>query len=179
MGLISIVIVKSVYVIEDLFEKLPLHWMWWPAIGGIAVGIIGYFAPATMGVGYDNIDRILSGNFVGVTLAAFCVLRNSPPGRWRVGSGTSGGTLAPLLTIGGALGVLIGEGLSSLRMVLDLRMAALVGMAACFAGSSRALFASIVFALEVSQQFNALMMPFWPPAPQPFWSRPQPCVRPS
>ncbi len=156
MGLISIVIVKSVYVIEDLFEKLPLHWMWWPAIGGLAVGIIGYFAPATMGVGYDNIDRILSGNFVGVTLAAFCVLKFAS---WSLalGSGTSGGTLAPLLTIGGALGVLIGEGLSSLRMVLDLRMAALVGMAACFAGSSRALFASIVFALEVSQQFNALM----------------------
>ncbi len=82
MGVISIVIVKSVYVIEDLFEKLPLHWMWWPAIGGLAVGIIGYFAPATMGVGYDNIDRILSGNFVGVTLAAFCVLKFAP-GRWR------------------------------------------------------------------------------------------------
>ena len=156
IGLISIVIVKAVYGIEDLFEKLPLHWMWWPALGGLAVGIIGYFAPATMGVGYDNIDRILSGNFVGVALATFCLLKFAS---WSLalGSGTSGGTLAPLLTIGGALGVMIGEALSSLRMTIDLRMAALVGMAACFAGSSRALFASILFAMEISQQFNALM----------------------
>src|SRR5690606_17115797 len=61
IGVLSVLVTKIVYYIEDGFEKLPVHWMWWPAIGGLAVGIIGYFSPATLGVGYENITNILSG----------------------------------------------------------------------------------------------------------------------
>lgn len=156
LGAFSVLITKAIYLVEDLFEKLPVHWMWWPAIGGLVVGLVGFVSPNTMGVGYDNIDRILSGDFVGNSLVVFCLLKFVS---WAValGSGTSGGTLAPIFTIGGALGVLLGQGFGMLGLTVDLRMAALVGMAACFAGASRALFASILFALEITGQFNTLL----------------------
>ncbi|HVZ30741.1 MAG TPA: chloride channel protein [Asticcacaulis sp.] len=158
MGVLAIAISRSIYLIEDLFEKLPIHWMWWPALGGLCVGIVGLIEPHTMGVGYDNIDRILSGHFVGAALAVFCVWKFLS---WSIalGSGTSGGTLAPIFTIGGGAGVLIGEGLQMLLpgAGVNLTMCALIGMAASFAGASRALFASLVFALEITQQFNSLL----------------------
>src|SRR6185437_15999029 len=74
MGIASGVATRLVYAIEDAFEKIPVHWMWWPAIGGLAVGVIGYFAPITMGVGYDNIKVILSGNATINVLLILCVL---------------------------------------------------------------------------------------------------------
>ncbi|MGA9659367.1 MAG: chloride channel protein [Asticcacaulis sp.] len=158
MGLFSVVIAKSTCFIEDLFEHLPIHWMWWPAIGGLVVGIVGYFEPQTMGVGYGNIDRIISGDFLGTALLVFCLLKFVS---WSIalGSGTSGGTLAPIFTIGGGLGVLIAQALEATlpMLTIDVRMAGLVGMAACFAGASRAIFASVLFALEVSGQFNTLL----------------------
>ena len=61
IGLIAAAVTKIVYLVEDGFEKLPVHWMWWPAIGGLAVGVVGYFAPRTLGVGYSNITDMLSG----------------------------------------------------------------------------------------------------------------------
>lgn len=158
MGICAVAIAKSVYFIEDAFEHLPIHWMWWPAIGGLAVGIIGYYAPETLGVGYDNIDNILSGHFVGMALVIFCAMKFLS---WSIalGSGTSGGTLAPIFTIGGGIGVLVGEVLSLIfpSAGIDLRVAALVGMAACFAGASRAIFASVIFAFETTRQFNGLL----------------------
>src|SRR5579864_884052 len=48
IGVCAALVSKAVYLIEDLFEKIPLHWMWWPAIGAVAVGVIGYFAPFTL-----------------------------------------------------------------------------------------------------------------------------------
>lgn len=158
LGICAVGIAKSVYFVEDMFEHLPIHWMWWPAIGGLAVGVIGYLVPGTFGVGYDNIDNILSGNFVGSALIIFCVMKFLS---WSIalGSGTSGGTLAPIFTIGGGIGVLTGEVLSTLfpSAGIDLRVAALVGMAACFAGASRAIFASVIFAFETTRQFNGLL----------------------
>ncbi|MBS0574506.1 MAG: chloride channel protein [Proteobacteria bacterium] len=158
LGLVAVGISRSVYFIEDLFERLPIHWMWWPAAGGLAVGIVGAVEPATMGVGYTNIDRILGGQFVGLALAAFCALKFLS---WSIalGSGTSGGTLAPIFTIGGGLGVLAGQAMQALvpAVGVDLRMAGLIGMAATFAGASRALFASVVFALEITGQFHPLL----------------------
>lgn len=158
LGLFAVVIAKSTYVIEDVFERLPIHWMWWPAIGGAVVGIVGIFSPHTMGVGYDNIDHILSGKFVGTALLVFCLLKFAS---WSIalGSGTSGGTLAPIFTIGGGIGVMTAQMFNAIvpGTAMDLRMAALVGMAACFAGASRALFASILFALEITGQFNTLL----------------------
>ncbi|MBS1647702.1 MAG: chloride channel protein [Bacteroidetes bacterium] len=158
VGLLSVFVSKAVYWVEEGFEKLPIHWMWWPAIGGLVVGIIGYFFPHTLGVGYDNISNVLSGS---MAIKALLVLGIFKFISWAValGSGTSGGTLAPLLTIGGAMGALIGMGFEQYlhQTEIYLPLAALVGMAAMFAGASRALLTSIVFALETTMQSNALL----------------------
>jgi H+/Cl- antiporter ClcA/CBS domain-containing protein len=158
MGAASAGVTRSVYWIEDRFERLPLHWMWWPAIGGVAVGAIGCLAPRTLGVGYDNISDIVSGRLPLRMMAFLCAMKFVS---WAIalGSGTSGGTLAPLLTIGGGGGGLVGAFLLRLLPAsgLDVRMAALVGMAAMFAGASRALLASVVFAFETTLQPSGLL----------------------
>ncbi|NKZ37346.1 chloride channel protein [Oleiagrimonas citrea] len=158
VGLVSIGVTHATYAVEDTFEKLPVHWMWWPAIGGVAVGVIGYLMPSTLGVGYDNITAIISGHLGLGALALLCVAKFTS---WVValGSGTSGGTLAPLFTIGGALGGVLGIAVASWWPVLgvDPRLAALVGMAAMFAGSSRALMTSVVFAFETTQQVHGFL----------------------
>ncbi len=158
IGIIATFVSRSVYAVEDLFEKLPIHWMWWPAIGAVVVGVTGYFAPRTMGVGYDNIQDLLKGNLPLAMLLSLCFLKYIS---WVIslGSGTSGGTLAPLFTIGGALGVLLGSltlhAFPSLG--INLPTAALIGMAAMFAGASRAFLTSVVFALETTGQINGLL----------------------
>lgn len=158
IGFAAILVTKSVYLIEDYFEMLPVHWMWWPAIGGLAVGIIGYFAPRTLGVGYSNIDAILSGDLGPKVIIVFCSLKFIS---WAIalGSGTSGGTLAPIFTIGGGLGTLLGViGQSLLPSIqIDIKACALVGMAGLFAGASRALLASVVFAFETTGQQLGLL----------------------
>jgi len=153
LGVAAVFVTRAVYKVEDTFEKLPVHWMWWPAIGAAAVGLIGYFVPHTMGVGYDNIENILSGSLTGKALLILFLFKFIS---WSIslGSGTSGGTLAPLFTIGGGLGAVLG-GLGVLLFPgigIDTRIAALVGMAALFAGSARALLASIIFAFETTFQ---------------------------
>jgi CIC family chloride channel protein len=158
IGFLSLLLTKAVYYVEDAFEKLPIHWMWWPALGGLGVGIIGYYQPNTLGVGYENIINVLSGN---VTLTLLLSLSLFKFISWAIalGSGTSGGTLAPLLTIGGASGAIAG----SLIMLafpsanINLSMAALIGMSAMFAGASRAYLTSIAFALEATMQPAALL----------------------
>ena len=158
IGLAAVAITRTVYAIEDAFEELPVHWMWWPAIGAIVVGVVGYFVPHTLGVGYDNIERIVSGGILGWPLAILCAAKLVS---WSIalGSGTSGGTLAPLFTIGGALGALLVSGGAAAFPAagLDPRIGALVGMAAIFAGASRALLASVVFAFETTQQPMGLL----------------------
>jgi H+/Cl- antiporter ClcA/CBS-domain-containing membrane protein len=158
IGFLAAGITKVVYLIEDAFEKLPIHWMWWPAIGGLAVGIVGYFAPYTLGVGYDNITHVLSGR---MTLQLILMLGVMKFISWAIalGSGTSGGTLAPLLTIGGATGAALGIGAMTLfpQAGVNVSLAALIGMSAMFAGASRALLTSIVFAIETTGQENALL----------------------
>jgi len=157
-GFVSLGLTKIVYIIEDAFDKLPIHWMWWPAIGGLAVGVIGYFAPHTLGVGYDNIINVLSGTMTLLIVARLCFFKFLS---WAIalGSGTSGGTLAPLLTIGGAGGAILGGAILYLfpNSGLSIPMAALVGMSAMFAGASRAYLTSITFALEATMQSHALL----------------------
>ena len=158
IGFFSVFVTKIVYLIEDGFEKLPVHWMWWPAIGGLCVGIIGYFSPKTLGVGYENITDVLSGSLPIKVVLGLCFLKFIS---WAIalGSGTSGGTLAPLLTIGGATGILLGNLVLNFfpDSGITLPLAALVAMSAIFAGASRALLTSIIFALEVTGQSNALL----------------------
>ncbi|MBS1577666.1 MAG: chloride channel protein [Bacteroidetes bacterium] len=157
-GVIAAGVSKSVYWVEDVFEKIPVHWMWWPAIGAVVVGIVGYFAPFTMGVGYDNIQHLLTGNLPLSLLLSLCFLKYIS---WVIalGSGTSGGTLAPLFTIGGAAGALLG--IIVLHYFpsagINIATAALIGMAAMFAGASRAFLTSVVFALETTGQVNGLL----------------------
>jgi len=161
VGVVAAGVSRSIYWIEDTFEHLlinKIHWMWWPAIGAIAIGVVGYFAPHTMGVGYDNIARLLTGLTPLKVIIFLCVLKYIS---WSIslGSGTSGGTLAPLFTIGGALGALLGTVILSWLpdSGINIPTAALVGMAAMFAGASRAWLTSIVFALETTGQFNGLL----------------------
>lgn len=153
MGLVAVVVTRIVYAIEDGFEKLPIHWMWWPAIGGVAVGIVGYFAPDTLGVGYYNISNLLSDQLTVSAIVFLCGMKFIS---WSIalGSGTSGGTLAPLFTIGSGIGALIGILVIAVApgLGVDVRIAALVGMAAIFAGASRAMLASVVFAFETTLQ---------------------------
>ncbi|WP_419249689.1 chloride channel protein [Sandaracinus amylolyticus] len=158
LGLASVAITRALYAIEDGFERLPVHWMWWPAIGAVAVGAIGWLAPRTLGVGYENIEQMLDGELAGRALVVLCIAKLVS---WSIslGSGTSGGTLAPLFTIGGAMGALLASIASSALpgAAIDPRVGALVGMAAMFAGASRALLASAVFAFETTQQPMVLL----------------------
>jgi H+/Cl- antiporter ClcA len=157
IGALAAGITRVTYGLEDVFERLGhrlrLHWMWWPALGAIVVGLVGLVEPRTLGVGYDNIRHALDGSVAGQALLVLVVLKFMS---WAVylGSGTSGGTLAPLFTIGSGLGALAGTLLARFAPSLgvDPHIAALVGMAAIFAGASHALLASVVFAFETTRQ---------------------------
>jgi CBS domain-containing protein len=124
----------------------------------VFVGAVGYFSPHTLGVGYDNIDRLLGGTLAGRAALIFCVYKFVSWGM-SLGSGTSGGTLAPLFTIGGGLGSAMGAAVIAFApgLGVDVRIAALVGMAAMFAGASRAFLASVVFAFECTRQPLSLL----------------------
>jgi H+/Cl- antiporter ClcA len=158
VGFASVWVTKAVYGVEDLFAKLPNHWMWWPAIGALIAGFVGWIEPRTLGVGYDNIDALVQGHFGLTMLLSFGALKFIS---WVIalGSGTSGGTLAPLFMIGGSLGAVIGIGINHWLpgAHLDMGIAALVGMAAIFAGSSRALLTAVVFAFETTRQPASLL----------------------
>ncbi len=158
MGLLAVLVTKAVYAVEDAFERLPIHWMWWPALGAIPVGVIGIVAPRTMGVGYDNIEGMVSGNLAGTALYTLCVFK-LVSWLFSLGSGTSGGTLAPLFTVGGGAGagVAVLLAMAAPHAGIDPRLGALVGMAAIFAGASRAPLASVVFAFETTRQAVGLL----------------------
>jgi H+/Cl- antiporter ClcA/CBS domain-containing protein len=154
-GVAAFAISRSVYLIEDAFAKLPFHWMWWPALGGVAVGIVGYFEPRTLGVGYDNITANLAGSAAVGAVVVLCTLKYLS---WSIalGSGTSGGTLAPLMTIGSGLGWAIGVFAAGFVPALDPHLVALLGMACVFGGAAQAMLAAPVFACETTGQSAAL-----------------------
>jgi H+/Cl- antiporter ClcA/CBS domain-containing protein len=153
MGVVGVFVTRAVFAVEDAFEHLPIHWMWWPLIGGIVVGIVGLIEPATLGVGYVNIEGILQGVFSWKGLLLLGTLKFVS---WSValGSGTSGGTLAPLFTVGGAVGAACGTALAMAlpQAGIDPRLAGLVGMAAIFTGASHSMLAWVVFAFETTRQ---------------------------
>ena len=138
-----------VYGCEDLFQKLPLHWMWWPAIGAVFVGLGGLLEPRVLGVGYDTIHSLLRGELVAAVVVGLLVAKALV---WAIalGSGTSGGVLAPLLIMGGALGAIAG----SFIPVGDRGLWALIGMAAMMAGTMRSPLTAMVFAVELTRDFN-------------------------
>jgi CIC family chloride channel protein len=140
-----------VYAVEDFFDRLPIHWMWWPALGAILVGIGGWLDPRVLGVGYGMIHGLLRGEVFGMALLIFLVIKALV---WVIalGSGTSGGVLAPLLMIGGAIGALASPWLPA----GDASLWALVGMAAMMAGTMRAPFTAMIFALELTNDLQTL-----------------------
>ena len=144
-GLLTLI----VYFFEDTFQRLPIHWMWWPAIGAIFIGVGGVIEPRVLGVGYDTIHGLLRGEMIGGLVLGLLVAKALV---WSValGSGTSGGVLAPLLIMGGALGA----GIAPWMPVGDAGMWALVGMAAMMGGTMRAPLTSMVFAIELTRDFN-------------------------
>lgn len=151
-GALSALLTYAVYATEDAFRLLPIHWMWWPAIGGVVIGVGGLIFPQALGVGYDTIGRLLQGDVAGQVILGVLLVKSVI---WAVslGSGTSGGVLAPLLMMGGALG-----GLES--FILPHEGAGfwpLVSMGAILGGTMRAPFTGIVFALELTHDVNMLL----------------------
>jgi H+/Cl- antiporter ClcA len=153
LGVLSTFIIKSVFWIEDQFEKLPVHWMLWPALGGLVVGIIGWIEPRSLSVGYNNITDALMTN-MSLTVAASILIFKFLSWSIALGSGTSGGTLAPLMTLGATFGLLTSALLSYFAPshAIDPQVFALVGMAGLFAGCSRSMLASVLFAFEATKQ---------------------------
>jgi CIC family chloride channel protein len=151
VGLGSGLLTTLVYACEDLFLKLPIHWMWWPAIGGLVVGVGGFIDPRALGVGYDTIHHLMTGELIGRTLVLLLVVKAII---WAValGSGTSGGVLAPLLMMGGAIGALFGAGVG----VGDPGLWAMIGMAAMMGGTMRSPLTGMIFVLELTHDLNAL-----------------------
>jgi H+/Cl- antiporter ClcA len=157
-GVAAVVLSKALYWVEDMFEKLPFDELWWPAIGALALGIVGFFVPRVFGVGYDTIGAILTGSLAWkilllVMVAKFTVLVIS------LGSGTSGGLLAPTFMWSAAMGglfAMIGNHVFP-SAHLSPGAFALVAMGAVFGAASRATFSFIIFAFEITRDYNSVL----------------------
>jgi H+/Cl- antiporter ClcA len=143
---------KLLYRIEDAFHRLPIHWMWWPALGAVVVGLGGLIEPRVLGAGYSNIQDLLDGRLLLSAIARLLAVKVAV---WLValGSGTSGGVLAPLLIIGGALGAVAGHWLPGGSGAW-----AMLGMAGVMSAAMRAPLTSAVFVVELTGQFSTLPM---------------------
>jgi H+/Cl- antiporter ClcA/predicted transcriptional regulator len=151
-GALSWALSTSLYKIEDAFGRLPIHWMWWPALGAIVIGIGGYLQPRALGVGYDVIGDLLQ-NHLAIGVALALLLCKAVMWVVALGSGTSGGVLAPLLMLGAGLGVVLGPFLPGGEPTLW----PLVFMAATLGGMMRAPIMALIFAFEVTHDVNALL----------------------
>jgi H+/Cl- antiporter ClcA/CBS domain-containing protein len=150
VGLQAALLSSLLYGIEDLFHRLPIHWMWWPAIGAVVVGIGGLVDRHVLGAGYGNIADLLNASLALKVVVSLLVVKGIV---WLValGSGTSGGILAPLLILGGAAGYLLGQLLPG-----DPGLWALIGMAGILSGAMRAPLTGAIFAVELTGQFGAV-----------------------
>jgi H+/Cl- antiporter ClcA len=151
-GALSAALTAGVYASEDAFARLPIHWMWWPAIGGLAIGIGGLFFPQALGVGYDVIAGLLQGDVPTRIIVGVLVVKSTI---WAVslGSGTSGGVLAPLLMIGGALG-----GLEAHMLPWEgAGFWPLVSMGAILGGTMRSPLTAVIFALELTHDITVML----------------------
>lgn len=151
-GLLSGLLTQMVYACEDAFQKLPIHWMWWPMIGGLVVGVGGLIEPRALGVGYDNVADMLDGRTIAAAALLLLVVKAII---WSValGSGTSGGVLAPLLIMGGAMGAV----LAGILPAADPGFWALLAMAATMGGTMRAPLTATFFAVELTGNTHVLV----------------------
>jgi len=157
-GLAAVGFSKLLYWTEDLFEKLPIDQLWWPAIGALGLGIIGYFVPRVLGVGYDTISDILNAN-LALKLLIVIMVAKAVALVISLGSGTSGGLLAPMFMSSAALGGVFAIGMNEVFPAAHLSAGAfaLVAMGAVFGAASRAAFAFIVFAFEITRDYNSVL----------------------
>jgi CIC family chloride channel protein len=151
-GLLSALLTAAVYASEDAFQKLRIHWMWWPALGGVVIGLGGLIFPQALGVGYDTIGALIQGDVPRNMIAGILLVKSVI---WAValGSGTSGGVLAPLLMMGGALGGLEAAFLPH----FGAGFWPLISMGAILGGTMRSPFTGIVFAIELTHDLNVLL----------------------
>ena len=151
-GGLSALMTIAVYGAEDAFQRLPIHWMWWPAIGGLAIGIGGLLFPQALGVGYDTIAALLQGDVPRNVILGILLVKSTI---WAValGSGTSGGVLAPLLMVGGALGGIE----AAMLPAFGPGFWPLVSMGAILGGTMRSPFTGVVFAIELTHDFNMIL----------------------
>jgi CIC family chloride channel protein len=157
-GLAAVALSKSLYWVEDLFEKLPVDEMWWPAIGALGLGVIGFFVPRVFGVGYDTIGDILNGSLAW-KLLLILMFAKAAALVISLGSGTSGGLLAPTFLWSAAMGglfAMIGNHVFPAAH-LSPGAFALVAMGAVFGAASRATFSFIIFAFEITRDYNAVL----------------------
>src|SRR5947209_2799408 len=154
-GLLSMLLTKAVYAAEDLFEHVPVHWVWWPAMGGLVIGIGGLIFPQALGVGYDVIGTLLTGKATVYLIVGVLLVKT---GIWSfsLGSGTSGGVLAPLLMIGGALGAACGL-LPGVFPANGAGFWPLIAMAATLGGTMRSPLTAIIFAVELTADVNVFL----------------------
>lgn len=146
------------YWLEDQFEKLPIHNMWWPAIGALGLGVIGYFVPRVLGVGYDTISDILNAKMLLSGLLAVMVFKSAAL-VISLGSGTSGGLLAPMFMASAAMGSAFAIVVDKIWPAAQLSPGAfaLVAMGAVFGAASRAAFTFIIFAFEITRDYNSVL----------------------
>ena len=153
-GALALLLSRAVYASEDLFENhLPVHWMWWPAIGGLVIGVGGLIFPRALGTGYDVIASLIGGDSTWHLILGVLIVK-SIIWSFSLGSGTSGGILAPLLMIGGALGALLTPGLPA----LGTGGWALVGMAGVLSGAIGCPLTATVLAMELTHN-DSLILP--------------------
>jgi len=157
-GLAAVGFSKLLYWVEDLFQKLPVDELWWPAIGALGLGIIGYFVPRVFGVGYDTIGDILNAS-LALKILLIVMIAKAVALVISLGSGTSGGLLAPMFMSSAALGGVFAMGVNRVFPGADLAPGAfaLVAMGAVFGAASRATFTFIIFAFEITRDYNAVL----------------------
>jgi CIC family chloride channel protein len=157
-GLAAVGFSKLLYWTEDQFEKLPVDELWWPAIGALGLGIVGYFVPRVLGVGYDTIGDILNANLAWKLLLVVMVAK-AVALVISLGSGTSGGLLAPMFMSSAAMGGVFAMGVDRILPAANLSAGAfaLVAMGAVFGAASRATFAFIIFAFEITRDYNSVL----------------------
>jgi CIC family chloride channel protein len=157
-GLAAVGFSKLLYWTEDQFEKLPIDELWWPAIGALGLGIIGYFVPRVLGVGYDTIGDILNANLAWKLLLVVMVAKAAAL-VISLGSGTSGGLLAPMFMSSAAMGGVFAMGVDRIFPAANLSAGAfaLVAMGAVFGAASRATFSFIIFAFEITRDYNSVL----------------------
>jgi CBS domain-containing protein len=157
-GVLAIVISRGLFFIESIYRRLPIHEFWHPAIGAVGFAVIGLFVPRVLGVGYDVIGDLLAARIAVGTAAVIAIAKL---GAWwlALGSGTSGGTLAPVLMISAAFGLVLGTGLNHVLPGPDVAVGAfaVVAMAATFGAATQATFTAMVFVFELTRDYDVVL----------------------